>query len=164
MCAELIFQFTGYVPSTSTNLLTHLQNVHADLSAPAQPTKPTNTASNNGRGITDSGFEIPEELLYADDGVDEITPGTHVAGKYSLVELIAALSADDVPVALPTKLGTRYVEDIVQTERDGSECSICFEEFVKGAAIARMECFCVFHTTCIDAWLKRTGKCPLHKD
>jgi len=76
-------------------------------------------------------------------------------------------------------------EQVLQ-EDTGKECSICFDEFVKGtpttcheAACCRsewrlrgaagdvmsiMECFCMFHKACIEGWFTKHGKreCPVH--
>lgn len=53
------------------------------------------------------------------------------------------------------------------TEHDkvvGEECSICFEEYESGQTVARLECWCIFHVDCIQAWKdkKASGGCPLH--
>jgi len=44
----------------------------------------------------------------------------------------------------------------------GLECVICLEEFVKGSTIARLSCFCSFHSACLAAWLQRGRSCPVH--
>lgn len=47
---------------------------------------------------------------------------------------------------------------------DSAECTICFEEFVVGAEMARLECFCRFHRACIMRWFEsRPGQCPVHQ-
>ncbi len=47
---------------------------------------------------------------------------------------------------------------------DSAECSICLEEFEAGVAMARLECLCRFHRTCINAWWERhPGRCPMHQ-
>lgn len=44
------------------------------------------------------------------------------------------------------------------------ECVICFEEFVVGTEIARLECLCRYHKKCIRTWFDRkgNGECPTH--
>lgn len=42
------------------------------------------------------------------------------------------------------------------------ECTICFDEYKIGDKLARLECFCVFHKSCLDNWLSRKQCCPLH--
>ncbi|ORY76658.1 FYVE zinc finger-domain-containing protein [Protomyces lactucae-debilis] len=47
----------------------------------------------------------------------------------------------------------------------GEECPICFEEYAEGEHAARLECWCVFHAHCIEAWRDTkdgTHGCPLH--
>jgi hypothetical protein len=50
----------------------------------------------------------------------------------------------------------------VKEYRSGIECTICYDEFEEGNVIARMDCFCIYHKKCIDSWLKKHPKCPLH--
>lgn len=55
----------------------------------------------------------------------------------------------------------------VATEKDcvgDTECTICLEEFKVGDAMARLECFCRFHRSCIDSWfVNHPGRCPIHQ-
>lgn len=55
----------------------------------------------------------------------------------------------------------------VATEKDcvdSAECTICFEEYEVGVAMARLECLCRFHRACISAWfVKNPGRCPVHQ-
>ncbi len=47
---------------------------------------------------------------------------------------------------------------------DSAECTICLEEFEVGVAMARLECLCRFHRTCIKAWfVNHPGCCPVHQ-
>ncbi|KAK4185521.1 putative E3 ubiquitin-protein ligase ZNRF2 [Podospora australis] len=47
---------------------------------------------------------------------------------------------------------------------DSAECTICLEEFEVGVAMARLECLCRFHRSCIAAWWERhPGRCPMHQ-
>jgi len=57
----------------------------------------------------------------------------------------------------------RFVVEQITVDID-KECSICFEDFTKGSTICRLECFCVYHKTCLDAWFNRAlvNVCPLH--
>lgn len=47
---------------------------------------------------------------------------------------------------------------------EDNECVICLEEFVPGAKVARLECLCCFHYTCIKDWVAKKGfvECPIH--
>ena len=49
-------------------------------------------------------------------------------------------------------------------EGEAPECIICFEEFVPGDDLGRMECLCKFHRRCIRMWwqTKGVGVCPTH--
>ncbi|KAM0332178.1 hypothetical protein ACHAQA_002453 [Verticillium albo-atrum] len=55
----------------------------------------------------------------------------------------------------------------VATEKDcvdSAECTICLEEFVTGVHMARLECLCRFHRSCISAWfINHPGRCPVHQ-
>ncbi|RXG48015.1 hypothetical protein VDGE_04447 [Verticillium dahliae] len=55
----------------------------------------------------------------------------------------------------------------VATEKDcidSAECTICLEEFVAGVQMARLECLCRFHRSCISAWfVNHPGRCPVHQ-
>ncbi|KAJ7591175.1 hypothetical protein C8J56DRAFT_1003730 [Mycena floridula] len=44
----------------------------------------------------------------------------------------------------------------------GAECVICLEEFTKGSTVARLSCFCSFHSHCLSSWLQRGKSCPVH--
>lgn len=58
--------------------------------------------------------------------------------------------------------GDRYTTYKWPTEADCKECSICYEEFAKGQAIAVMNCLCQFHELCIKSWFERGKFCPFH--
>ncbi|KAK8055105.1 hypothetical protein PG993_000332 [Apiospora rasikravindrae] len=55
----------------------------------------------------------------------------------------------------------------VATEKDcvdSAECTICLEEFEEGVPMARLECLCRFHRSCITAWfVNHPGRCPVHQ-
>ncbi|ORY66141.1 FYVE zinc finger-domain-containing protein, partial [Pseudomassariella vexata] len=47
---------------------------------------------------------------------------------------------------------------------DSAECTICLEEFSVGVPMARLECLCRFHRSCIEAWfVNHPGRCPVHQ-
>lgn len=62
------------------------------------------------------------------------------------------------------KLGNKY--ELQKLDKDlGKECPICFEDFLKGQVIVRIDCLCIFHKKCIDEWYKYSkvdGICPIH--
>jgi hypothetical protein len=47
-----------------------------------------------------------------------------------------------------------------------SECIICFENFAAGDEVTRLGCLCMFHTTCIDLWYRKSAglDCPTHRE
>ena len=44
------------------------------------------------------------------------------------------------------------------------ECPICLCDFVVGENVARMDCFCLYHTHCLEAWFAKANRacCPTH--
>eukprot|EP00697_Spironema_sp_BW2_P014589 gnl/Spiro4/5063_TR2524_c0_g1_i2.p1 gnl/Spiro4/5063_TR2524_c0_g1~~gnl/Spiro4/5063_TR2524_c0_g1_i2.p1 ORF type:complete len:204 (-),score=15.58 gnl/Spiro4/5063_TR2524_c0_g1_i2:169-780(-) len=55
------------------------------------------------------------------------------------------------------------IEEPLADNIPNQECSICFENFLKGQVVLRLECLCVFHKNCIETWFKRKRNrvCPL---
>jgi len=41
------------------------------------------------------------------------------------------------------------------------ECVICLDEFKPRQKIRRLQCLCIFHTKCIDKYLKGATQCPI---
>jgi E3 ubiquitin-protein ligase ZNRF1/2 len=73
--------------------------------------------------------------------------------------------SDDVEVHLVmcfTRPKLVYNEEILTVNR--GECSICLDDLDVGETVARLECLCLFHKTCLDEWFKRKNVCPLHAD
>lgn len=60
-------------------------------------------------------------------------------------------------------LYTASEKDCVGEDGTTQECSICFVEYDVGDHLARLECLCKFHKTCIVEWLSRKQECPVHK-
>ncbi|KAI1609509.1 FYVE zinc finger-domain-containing protein [Exophiala viscosa] len=54
-------------------------------------------------------------------------------------------------------------KDCVGEDGTPSECSICMVEYDVGDELARLECLCKFHKSCIVEWLGRKAECPVHK-
>jgi len=54
-------------------------------------------------------------------------------------------------------------KDCVGEDGNLQECSICMVEYEVGEQLARLECLCKFHKTCIVEWFSRKQECPLHK-
>uniref|UniRef100_A0A6B2LJB6 RING-type E3 ubiquitin transferase n=1 Tax=Arcella intermedia TaxID=1963864 RepID=A0A6B2LJB6_9EUKA len=73
------------------------------------------------------------------------------------------------PVETPSLLsltGTKSNPTIIRsvlTNSPQEECSICFDEFSNGQKVVRLECLCLYHECCFDAWFSKSGKaCILH--
>lgn len=49
------------------------------------------------------------------------------------------------------------------TSEEGECCCICLLEFEQGDNMKRLPCAHVFHTDCIDRWLRNSCECPLCK-
>ena len=58
---------------------------------------------------------------------------------------------------------TASEKDCVGEDGETQECSICFVEYDVGDQLARLECLCKFHKTCIVEWFSRKQECPVHK-
>lgn len=41
------------------------------------------------------------------------------------------------------------------------ECSICLEEIPPADLVVELQCFHVFHPSCITEWLRGSKKCPM---
>ncbi|KAK2827845.1 hypothetical protein FQN49_007284 [Arthroderma sp. PD_2] len=54
-------------------------------------------------------------------------------------------------------------KDCVGTDGVHPECTICMEEYEVGVELARLECLCKFHKSCILGWFDRKEECPVHK-
>ncbi|CAK5275708.1 unnamed protein product [Mycena citricolor] len=64
----------------------------------------------------------------------------------------------------PTSQAPKYLVYRLPAESTliGVECVICLEEFVQGSMVARLSCFCSFHSACLTSWLQRGKSCPIH--
>jgi Ring finger domain len=58
---------------------------------------------------------------------------------------------------------TASEKDCVGEDGTTQECSICFVEYDVGDQLARLECLCKFHRTCIVEWFSRKQECPVHR-
>lgn len=68
------------------------------------------------------------------------------------------------PPVVPRRTGM-YVYPATEKDCvDDAECTICLEEFTVGIPMARLECLCRFHRSCISAWfVNHPGRCPVHQ-
>eukprot|EP01089_Gocevia_fonbrunei_P015462 TRINITY_DN4529_c0_g1_i1.p1 TRINITY_DN4529_c0_g1~~TRINITY_DN4529_c0_g1_i1.p1 ORF type:complete len:391 (+),score=35.05 TRINITY_DN4529_c0_g1_i1:74-1246(+) len=129
-----------YAVNDQTNLLQHIRTIHSDMLTPPVQQPIVNGFEN----------DFPD-FVYDPTSFETTTTTTTTS------------NTENIPI--PTVLGSAFVVSTADSSLSGKECIICFEDFNEGDTIARLECFCVFHHTCIDSWFKKSGnKCPLHKD
>ncbi|KFA74962.1 hypothetical protein S40288_02194 [Stachybotrys chartarum IBT 40288] len=70
----------------------------------------------------------------------------------------------DEPPAAPRRTGMYAYTATEKDCIDDAECTICLEEFTVGIRMARLECLCRFHYSCISAWfINHPGRCPVHQ-
>lgn len=68
------------------------------------------------------------------------------------------------PQAAPRRTGMYSYSATEKDCIDDAECTICLEEFTVGVPMARLECLCRFHRSCISAWfVNHPGRCPVHQ-
>ena len=68
--------------------------------------------------------------------------------------------------ALPTfEVDQKYIDSINKTGDDdyNQKCVICMEKYQIKEKLKTLPCFHVFHSDCIDAWLKQHNSCPICK-
>lgn len=62
------------------------------------------------------------------------------------------------------QLGREFAKFNMDRDILSEECAICLGEFHKGSEVVRMQCFCLYHETCVRKWWdkKDTVCCPSH--
>uniref|UniRef100_A0ACD5YSN5 Uncharacterized protein n=1 Tax=Avena sativa TaxID=4498 RepID=A0ACD5YSN5_AVESA len=74
---------------------------------------------------------------------------------------LTLMSRDDLRAALAANLVPCY-EHAGPGEGVAPECAVCLSEVEKGDSVRRMPlCLHVFHTQCIDQWLRSHATCPI---
>ncbi|KAF2078119.1 hypothetical protein CYY_000590 [Polysphondylium violaceum] len=76
--------------------------------------------------------------------------------------LISHLSKSHQPVQTVRHVGVRYSVSTLEADIDDKECAICFDDFKEGQAVARLECWCVFHLNCVSGYIDDKKVCPVH--
>jgi len=64
--------------------------------------------------------------------------------------------------SIPPETSSEYRAYALQGDLPDKECFICFEYFREGQMVARVDCMCIFHQSCIDQWYARKRCCPFH--
>ncbi|KAK2592890.1 hypothetical protein QQS21_009422 [Conoideocrella luteorostrata] len=71
---------------------------------------------------------------------------------------------EEVTPVVPRRSGMYVYAATEKDCVDDAECTICLEEFSVGIPMARLECLCRFHKSCISAWfVNHPGRCPVHQ-
>ena len=65
--------------------------------------------------------------------------------------------------AIVSELPETKIEDINKLDNDKKNCVICMEDFKKGDKSTNLPCLHMFHTNCIQNWLKTQNTCPICK-
>jgi hypothetical protein len=73
-------------------------------------------------------------------------------------------AGEGMPVPPPRRTGMYAYSATEKDCIDDAECTICLEEFTPKVRMARLECLCRFHYSCISAWfVNHPGRCPVHQ-
>ncbi|KAI8816813.1 uncharacterized protein EV422DRAFT_500720 [Fimicolochytrium jonesii] len=145
-------------PPTSTAILTQQER---DAISPSSPTR----SIDSGTSSTMAECPVCQRPL---ESLPEEESERHVKECLDRV----ATPAGSVPSSAPAPSsfggrssvsGNRYLVQTLKEDIEGRECAICFEEFLGGQRIARLNCLCLYHVHCIEAWYQRgTRACPVH--
>ena len=65
--------------------------------------------------------------------------------------------------AIVSELPETKIDDINKLDNDKKNCVICMEDFKNGDKITNLPCLHMFHTNCIQSWLKTQNTCPICK-
>ena len=65
--------------------------------------------------------------------------------------------------AIVSELPETKIDDINKLEEDKKNCVICMEDFKNGDKSTNLPCLHMFHTNCIQSWLKTQNTCPICK-
>ena len=62
-----------------------------------------------------------------------------------------------------SELPETQIDDIKKLDKDKQNCVICMEDFKNGDKSTNLPCLHMFHTNCIQSWLKTQNTCPICK-
>lgn len=65
--------------------------------------------------------------------------------------------------AIVSELPETKIDDINKLDNDKKNCVICMEDFKNGDKSTNLPCLHMFHTNCIQSWLKTQNTCPICK-
>lgn len=126
-------------------------------------------------GLADRIFEqvLNFESTISDDQEEMIRNRQSVRNRLILARLL--MMADDmteniVDTSYTESLNMSLHPDSTRTldksytqkydKHDQEQCRICQENFIKDDKIATLQCNHIFHTSCLEEWVKRKATCP----
>jgi hypothetical protein len=114
---------------------------------------PFNMFFNNNSGIRSQRRTIP------------FMDFTNQSFGFNLTELIERLRNRDNPTdqEIMNELPETKIEDVNKLDPEKKNCVICLEDFKNGDKATVLPCIHLFHTTCIQNWLKTQNSCPICK-
>ena len=126
----------------------------------------------NGRGMMD--MEMGEMPHVGSGGRRLIIPmgmmgnmGGNMMGQNDLNELIERMlhhtRENPTDAAIVSELPETKIDDINKLDNDKKNCVICMEDFKNGDVTTNLPCLHMFHTNCIQSWLKTQNTCPICK-
>ena len=65
--------------------------------------------------------------------------------------------------AIVSELPENKIDDVNKLDNDKKNCVICMEDFKNGDTTTNLPCMHMFHTNCIQGWLKTQNTCPICK-
>ena len=151
----LCFGFSSDVPTFAAHLASfHSLSLHEQISVACPICTLTITHSHQ-----------PASLLLehiTSDHVDFFDQCSDIPAEVLLASILNTSQAD-----LPISLTGEYVVIQIKTHNISmiqGECPICFEDFDLHQHVARLDCLCIYHEPCIQAWYSRKSAktCPHH--
>ena len=91
----------------------------------------------------------------------------NMMGQNDLNELIERMlhytRENPTDAAIVSELPETKIDDINKLDNDKKNCVICMEDFKNGDVTTNLPCLHMFHTNCIQSWLKTQNTCPICK-
>ena len=93
--------------------------------------------------------------------------GNNMGGQNDLNELIERMlhysRENPTDATIVSELPETQIDDIKKLDKDKQNCVICMEDFKNGDKSTNLPCLHMFHTNCIQSWLKTQNTCPICK-
>ena len=94
-----------------------------------------------------------------------IIPFSHMNDINSLNSIFGQLLRLEHPTdqQILNELPETQIEDVTKLDAEKKNCVICLEDFKNGEKATVLPCIHMFHTSCIQNWLKSQNTCPICK-